>query len=112
MSALDDAITKGNAKLNDLLALQNKALDAHDHAKQKSLQGAIEDLTFQLGRLNGIAIANDDAKIGSLNAQLDKVTQAAATAMNNLAKVEAVVGDVAAIASIVDGIVAIAVKVG
>jgi hypothetical protein len=110
MSALDDAMAKGNADLNNLLALQNKALAAHDHEKQKSLQNAMDDLTFQLNRLQGAAIAADDAKLAGLNAQLDKVTHAASAALGDLQKVEAVLADVAAIAGIVDGIIGIVSK--
>ena len=107
MSALDDAIAKGNASLNDLLALQNKALDAHDAEKQKSLQSSIDDMTFQLNRLEGAAIAADDAKIATLNAQIDKVTQAASAAMAVLSKVVDVLTEVAKIAAIVDSILGV-----
>ena len=62
MSALDDAKAKGNLRLNDLLDLMTKAQAAKDQAAENKLQPAIDDLTFQLGRLDDASIAADDAE--------------------------------------------------
>lgn len=107
MSAKDDAIATGNTALNNLYALMNAALAAHDATTQARVQSSIDDLTDKLDQLNKAAIAADDARLGPLNTQLNQVTTSATAAMADLSTTITVLNDVAAAAKLIDGILGI-----
>jgi chromosome segregation ATPase len=112
MSQLDDARAAAQKSLKSLRALMSTALAAPGNTDLTPLQQQIDDMTFKVNKLNHAAIAVDDARLATLNAQLDKVTQAATAAEADLGKLQTVLDDAAAAAKLIDTIAGIVTKIG
>src|SRR5271154_2186721 len=102
--SLDDAIAKGEAALNTLFAVQIAAAKAGKDGAA-GLQDQIADLRYKLTQLRGQAITATAEQIAALNAQLDKVTAAATSALTDLGELSTVIGDITAAAKLADGLI-------
>lgn len=104
MASLNDCINSAESALNALYALQTAAMKAGNLAAQKALEDDIDDMTYKLTRLRQQEIADDDARINSLNTQLAQVTVSAQKALQDLNKLTGVLNDVVTATQILSGI--------
>lgn len=107
MASLNDCINSGEAALNALYTLQTAAMKAGNLAAQKALEDDIDDLTYKLTQLRQQQIADDDARINSLNTQLAQVTTSAQSALQNLDQLTGVLNDIVTAAQILGGILSV-----
>jgi hypothetical protein len=105
MADLDAAIGSGEQALTSLYALQTAAMKGGDLATQKALSEDIDNLTYKLTQLRGLAIAADDARIVALASQLDKVTDSATADLADLTKLNQVLSDVLAATKLLDAVI-------
>ena len=110
MATLQDSIDAGETTLNALYALQTAAMKAGALTAQKALGEDINDLTNKLTQLSNAQIADDDAQIDVLNAELSKVTDAAKAAAADLSQIDAVLVQVISAAKAIDGVLTAVAK--
>jgi hypothetical protein len=111
MATLQDSIDQGEAALQQLYQLQTQAMKAGDLTTQKALGDDINDLTYKLTQLKNEQIADDDASIDKINAQLSKVVEAAKAAQGDFSKVSDVLGAVISAAKVIDSVLGVVAAV-
>lgn len=104
MANVNDCIDSGESALNALYGLQTTAMKQGNLVAQKALKDDIDELTYKLTQLRRQQIADNDAQINALDAQLRQVTSSAQDALKNLDKMTAVLSDMIAATKVLDGI--------
>jgi hypothetical protein len=106
----DDCITKAEAALGKINALETAAMRRGDIVTMNALQGDSNDLTLKLTQLQALKIQATLAQIATLSRQLDAVSDSAGEALTDLSEVSAVLTGILTVSSTLDSLIAIAAK--